>query len=351
MSIIKKIEKIKEDLTDTKTIIAFSGGADSTLLAYIASQINGEFLLVTIDNNILPVNQLEESKEIAKTLKLPHRICKINFLENKEFLKNDSERCFICKNLMYEKLEEIKKEENYQQIIDGNNISDILEDRPGIKVTKSKNIKTPLIEHYIRKNEIRNYLIKNKIYYNHQTTCLATRIKTNEEITSEKLKRIRNAEALLQTLTKNKDLRVRERENSAIIELESHKHLFKTNRLQLIDNEFKFLGYDKVFLDLSPLHVINKRPLLVFKPCKSQKNSFVSKKQLPYEVDLSKTSKELRKMDSRVKFDKKSNKITYIPENMEFNIFKDGKISITKISNKRKAETALLKVLTCIHRS
>lgn len=349
MSITKKIEKIKEDLTDTKTIIAFSGGADSTLLAYIASQTKGEFLLVTIDTNILPANQIDESKKIAKTLNLHHKICELDFLDNPKFLENNSERCFICKNLMYDKLEEIRKEENYQQIIDGNNISDLLEDRPGIKVTKSKNIKTPLIKYHVRKTEIINYLAKYKIHYNHQTTCLATRIQRDEEINSEKLNRIRGAEALLQTLTKNKELRVREIENSAIIELESYESLFKANRLQLIDNELKFLGYERVLLDLSPLK-ISKKPLLVFKPCKSQKNEFISEKQLPYEINLLKTSKELHKFNSKINFDKESDKITYRHEDMEINIFNYGKIIITKISNKKNAEEALLKVLSCIHR-
>ena len=219
MEMAEKIRQVKETLKDQKIMIAFSGGADSTLLANIASQVSGEFLLVTVDNGVLPKDCISSSRKIADGIGLPYEVVVENFMQDPNFKANNPNRCFICKNKMYSKLEEIAKDRNFPMIADGTNISDLLEDRPGLMVNYQKNIISPLVKAGISREDVLNYLNENKIDYSVSTTCMATRISTGDEITTKKINRISYAESLVKTLSKNDIVRVRDKKGVAQIEL------------------------------------------------------------------------------------------------------------------------------------
>ena len=101
MKLNEKIDVVKDMLANKKVAIGFSGGADSTLLAYLSSQVSKDTLAITIDNHLLPINFIENTKEIAKTYNIKHEIIDLDFYNEEEFLKNTSERCFNCRDLMY----------------------------------------------------------------------------------------------------------------------------------------------------------------------------------------------------------------------------------------------------------
>ena len=143
MNLESKINIVKNSLKNKKVAIGFSGGADSTLLAYLSSKQAKDTLLITIDNNVLPKGFIDNTKKIAKSFNLKQEIIKLNFFEDEEFLLNNSKRCYNCRNKMYSKIQEVAYENGFDFICDGNNISDLVVDRPGILITYKKEFKAP----------------------------------------------------------------------------------------------------------------------------------------------------------------------------------------------------------------
>lgn len=160
MNLEDKINIVKNILKDKKVAIGFSGGADSTLIAYLSSKVAEDTLAITIDNHLLPTGFVENTKSLAELFKINHKIIDVNFYEKEYFLANDSKRCYNCRNLMYSQIEKVAHENGYDFICDGNNISDLVIDRPGILVTYKKGFKTPFIDAKLTSKEIHEYLNK-----------------------------------------------------------------------------------------------------------------------------------------------------------------------------------------------
>ncbi len=154
MSLETKINIVKNILKDKKVAIGFSGGADSTLIAYLSSKVADDTLAITIDNHLLPKGFVENTKKLAQSFVIKHELVDINFYENDYFLSNDSKRCYTCRNLMYSKIEEIAHANGFDFICDGNNISDLVINRPGILITYKHEFKTPFIEAKLSSKEI-----------------------------------------------------------------------------------------------------------------------------------------------------------------------------------------------------
>ena len=119
MNLEEKINKVKNALKDKKVLLAYSSGSDSTLLAHISSKVAEKTLLVTIDNGLFASDFIENVKSSTDNLKVEHEIININFHETKKILENRSDRCYICRQLMYEKIKEIAQNKGYDYIIDG----------------------------------------------------------------------------------------------------------------------------------------------------------------------------------------------------------------------------------------
>ena len=143
MNLEDKINIVKDILKDKKVAIGFSGGADSTLIAYLASKVSKDVLAITIDNHLFPENFLKHTKDMTSEFAVKHHIIDINYYENEEFLKNLKSRCHSCRNLMYEKIKRYALENGFDYICDGNNISDLVADRPGILITYGMEFNTP----------------------------------------------------------------------------------------------------------------------------------------------------------------------------------------------------------------
>jgi len=132
MNLEEKINIVENILEDEKVAIGFSGGADSTLIAYLASKVAKDTLAITIDNHLFPTGFVENVKNAAESFGITHEIIDINFYEDEYFLSNDSKRCFTCRSLMYGEIKRLASEKGFDFICDGNNISDLVNDRPGI---------------------------------------------------------------------------------------------------------------------------------------------------------------------------------------------------------------------------
>ena len=245
----KKLQGILKD--NRRVLIAFSGGVDSSLLARVAKEALGRnALAVTIDCEMVPRRELKGARAMAKAIGIKHRAVKYRMLKNKEFTRNPQNRCYYCKRkIMGILLEAAEKEGSV--LMDGTNADDVRGRRPGLKALRELGVLSPLAMAGISKNEARKLSRKLRLrnFDRPEMTCLATRIPTGETITKERLKRIEKAEEFLQGL-RIRDLRVRDHDNIARIEVKREKFKIIFNNREKIIKEFKGLGFSHVCLDL-----------------------------------------------------------------------------------------------------
>ena len=287
MNLEDKINIVKNILKDKKVAIGFSGGADSTLIAHLSSKVAKDTLAITIDNHIFPTGFIENTKRLAESFGIKHEIVDINFYEDEYFLSNDSKRCYTCRNLMYSKIEEVAHIKGFDFICDGNNISDLVIDRPGILITYKKNFNTPFIEAKLTSKEIHKYLNDNNIPYSRSTTCLATRLPTNTKTTREKIDKISYCEDYILANTNCEIVKVRNLGELGIIEVDNIDELLSNDKFININDELKRQGFKKVTLNLSQIdddEYIN---------IDYSDNAFSY--QLPFTINLENTKKQLEK--------------------------------------------------------
>ena len=286
MNLEDKINAVKDILKDKKVAIGFSGGADSTLLACLSSEVAQDTLAITIDNHLFPSDFIENTKRTAKSFGISHEIIDIDFYEDEYFLSNDSRRCYTCRNLMYSKIEELANKRGFDFICDGNNISDLVIDRPGILITYAKNFKTPFIEAKLTSAEIHEYLDKNGIPYSRSTTCLATRIPTNTKTTPDNS----HCEDYILSNTDCRIVKVRDFDEYCIVEVDKISEILKDDKFKCINDELKQKGFAKVVLNLSQ---INDNERIVID---HEEGSFSY--QLPFTINIEKTERQIENIIS-----------------------------------------------------
>jgi uncharacterized protein len=239
-----------------KAIVALSGGVDSAVVALAAkTALDKKAVAVTADYNTLSGDELKSARKIAKEIDIDHRIVKYNELENDEFVKNDILRCYHCRTELASYLLLEAKKINVSLIVDGTNIDDLKDYRPGIKAMRENGVKSPLVELGIGKQNIRSIAKSNNlsVFDKPSNSCLASRIPHGIPVTFEKLKRIEAAEILVKSIFNVRQVRVRDHQDTARIEVgrEELKEMFDTDKLLAIDSKLKNLGFRYVALDLS----------------------------------------------------------------------------------------------------
>lgn len=348
MNFEEKIEKVKEEIKDKKIAIAFSGGADSSLIASLAVEVSDNPIAITIDNGIMPTDFIKNSKKIAEEIGISHEIVKIDMLNIDGFKKNNKNRCYLCREFMYSKIKEVAADKGIEIIVDGNNISDLLDDRPGILVTYKKNILSPLIKAGIESDDVTRYLKENNINYSKSTTCLATRIKTNIELNTKNINRISYCENLIHNLTNAEVVKVRDNNNTAEIEISDLDSLLNKNKMNLIVNELKAVSFNKIFLNITPKE--DKKELVVYKPCKDVADKIMIEKELPYTINIKETSKQL-KILGEVKCSETIGVVMLEINGKNITIFENGKIVARKVNNIEDGRETLVTVLPLIRRN
>tara|TARA_B100000941_G_scaffold290763_1_gene274548 strand:+ start:3882 stop:4721 length:840 start_codon:yes stop_codon:yes gene_type:complete len=256
VSIESKLQNLKEFISNySSAIIAYSGGVDSTLVAQLSNKILGR-------DNTLVVIAISPSLN-QKELKLATNLAEINNwnfkpiyteeFENNNYLKNDLSRCFYCKFELYEKLEKIYENEDYQAIFNGTNYDDLGDYRPGLDAAKKKNIVSPLVKCKINKNEVRQIskLIGLPNWDKPAQPCLSSRVPYGVKISMESLKKIENSENFLSHLGFS-NFRVRMHGDLAKIEVSEDDFVKFSDyqmRVKIVKN-FKKFGFKFVSLDL-----------------------------------------------------------------------------------------------------
>ncbi|MGA2675571.1 MAG: ATP-dependent sacrificial sulfur transferase LarE [Methanobacterium sp.] len=342
------LNKIRNYLKDKRIVIAFSGGADSTLLAKLAVDSSLEAVAVTVDNGVLPRDCIVNAKRIAENISIPHHVLKENYLTDESFSSNPPQRCYICKNKMYDKLEEFANSKNFENIADGTNISDLLDDRPGIMVNYQKKILTPLVYGGMTAEDVHNALKKFNLEYSPSTTCYGTRIPTGSEITPKKINRIKYAETLIKNITGDEVVRVRD-DGGARIEVSNVDSLLNNEILMHISSELNAVGFKKVLLDVTG-YGGPKKDIVIYKPCKDEANKIMFETELPFEINIQDTCKEMKELGEEVKCSIQMGVIMMEFGGRNVTIFRKGKIVARRVKNKEDARDLMVEVLPLIRR-
>ncbi len=236
-----------------KVIVALSGGVDSALVAYAAFQkLGNSAIAVTADYKTLSREELDASKEICSEIGISQIFLDYSELENEDFTKNDSTRCFHCRMELGDHLTRLAKNHDVKIIVDGTNVDDLGDYRPGIAALKQNGIRSPLLETNFSKLQIRETakMVGLSAFDKPSNSCLASRIPWGQRVTAEKLTRIEFGETIVKQLTNVKQVRVRDIDGSAKIEVERHMiSKFDEIILKQLAEKLTMIGFTSVKVD------------------------------------------------------------------------------------------------------
>ena len=250
-------------------VVAFSAGADSTLVAKVATDVLGaRALAVTSASESLAERELQESLEYAESLGINHRVIYTQELQNPDYLANPTNRCYHCKTELYDHLVELAQAEGYQHVANGLNLDDLGDYRPGLQAAKEHEVRAPLQEAGLTKPDVRaiSKLLNVPTWDKPAIACLSSRVPYGEAITPEKLRQIDHAEQALRDLG-YRQLRVRHHGQVARIELPADQLVtFVTEHAAIASERLKAFGFLYVTLDLAgfrsgSMNDVLKRPM------------------------------------------------------------------------------------------
>ena len=185
-----------------KIALAFSGGVDSAYLLYASLQAGCDVHAYYVKSAFQPQFELEDAKKLAQELGAKMTILELDVLEDSVITSNPANRCYHCKKKIFNSIKEAAKADGYHVLIDGNNASDDADDRPGMKAVQELKVLSPLRECGITKAEVRKLSKEAGLFTWDKPAyaCLATRIPTGAQITSEKLAATETSEKVLTDL-------------------------------------------------------------------------------------------------------------------------------------------------------
>lgn len=234
--------------------IAFSGGVDSSFLLRTAHDVLGDkAFAITARTGAFPERELSQAEEFCRREGIRQYSFDFDVLDTEGFAANPPERCYICKKALFGRIKEIASENGAEYVLEGSNLDDEGDFRPGMKAVSELGIRSPLREAGLAKSDIRDLSREMGLdtWNKPSFACLATRIPYGEEITARKLDLIKKAEQFLFDCG-FLQVRVRLCGDTARIEIlpeEFEKMLEESMRVRVCD-KLKALGFNYVALDL-----------------------------------------------------------------------------------------------------
>ena len=229
--------------------VAFSGGVDSAVLLFFAKRYAQNVKAYYVKSQFQPAFEYEDALKVAEILEIDLEVIEVDVLSNSEIVKNPENRCYYCKKMIFQAIINAAARDGIETVVDGTNATDDVNDRPGFKALKELGVISPLRDCGYTKKEIRTIAKDNKmpVFDKPSYACLATRIPTDTQITSELLEKTEKAENLLMN-EGFRNFRIRYAEGDARLELgRKETELFNKNKEKVISLLTAYYG--SVYLD------------------------------------------------------------------------------------------------------
>jgi len=250
-----KFENLTRILSESdRLLVAFSAGVDSTFLLKAANLALGtRAIALTASSASVPPGEIDDAKEFAKSLRCHHIVRDSNELANPSYQKNPVNRCFFCKDELYRICRAEADKLGVATIVDGTNLDDLKDHRPGLKAADEWGVRHPLVDAEMTKDDIRRYSRELKLptWDKPSSPCLSSRFPYGTSIDLEKLKQIGSCEIFMKEL-RFREFRVRYHGDLARIEVAQSEieRIFDKATRDAIVKRFKEVGFNYVSLDL-----------------------------------------------------------------------------------------------------
>jgi uncharacterized protein len=250
-----KGERLQANLRQLgRTLVAYSGGVDSAYLAWAAHQVLGDKMLTIIaDSPSLARTQLSDAVAFAQEQSIPLEVVATSELDRPEYARNDSERCFFCKDELFTLMEDLRQARGFDAIAYGVNLNDQGDFRPGQRAAANHRVVAPLFEAGLSKDEIRALARAAglRVWDKPASACLSSRIEYGRPVTREALAAVERGEDALRALG-FRQLRVRHHGEIVRIEIagEELPRALDPAMAAKFASIFKALGFKFVTLDV-----------------------------------------------------------------------------------------------------
>lgn len=235
-------------------LVAYSGGVDSAYLAWVAHRVLGDKMLAVIaDSPSLARTQLQDAIDFAAEQKIPLEVIATSEMEREDYVRNDGQRCFQCKDELFAAMERLRDERGFQGIAYGVNGDDLGDFRPGQQAARQHSVLAPLLDAGLSKDEVRELARQAglRVWNKPASACLSSRIEYGRPVTREALATIERGEDALRQLG-FRQFRVRHHGEIARIEI-AHEEMSRALTPEMASEFtriFKALGFKFVTLDL-----------------------------------------------------------------------------------------------------
>jgi len=249
-----KLEKLVTILKEMeRVIVAYSGGVDSAFLLKVATDNLADLAVgVTAVSASFPARELTEAKEIAQQIKARHVLLETRETEDPRYLENTPNRCYFCKTDFYDDLVKYAQQNGYRYIVDGTNLDDVGDHRPGRQAAREHGVRSPLQEAGFTKADIREKAREMGLpnWDKPASACISSRIPYGTTITLDILAQVEQAESILRDLG-FRQVRVRHHDQIARIEVEPEELARVLKLRQEINSSLRKVGYTYVTLDIA----------------------------------------------------------------------------------------------------